>query len=176
MNECNINLRVNMADNGISIKDLAAELGTAPTYMSRIMGNPLSAIWEGRIGLAIDRIIEKKEKPSNGEYVYIPRDVLDNPVVWKDSDHACVWLYLLLSATPKEIPADFGGSQITLKPGQVITGRKAIAAHTGVNEYKVRRILSNLQQAKRIEQQINNKGTIVTVMEYQCYLRRGAEK
>lgn len=62
MSMCNLDLRVKMADNDILIKDLAAELGTTPTYMSRIMGNPLSAIWAVRIRLAISRMIERKKE------------------------------------------------------------------------------------------------------------------
>lgn len=99
-------------------------------------------------------------------WVKTPRDVLDNPVVCKDSDHAFVWMYLYLSATYKEIPANFGGSQITLKPGQVITGRKAIAAHTGVNEYKVRRIIIAFENAHLIARQKSNKGSLITLLNW----------
>ena len=62
MSMCNLDLRVKMADNNILIKDLAAELGTTPTYMSRILRNPLSAIWAVRIRLAISRMIERKKE------------------------------------------------------------------------------------------------------------------
>lgn len=99
-------------------------------------------------------------------WVKTPRDVLDNPVVWKDSEHVAVWLYLYLSATHKEIPAIFGGSCITLKPGQVITGRKAIAAHTGVNEYKVRRIIIALENAQVIAHQKSNRGSLITLLNW----------
>lgn len=99
-------------------------------------------------------------------WVKTPRDVLDNPVVWKDPEHVAVWLYLYLSATHKEIPAIFGGSCIKLKPGQVITGRKAIAAHTGVNEHKVRRIIIAFENAQLIAQQKSNRGSLITLLNW----------
>ena len=53
--------------------------------------------------------------------------MLDNPIICKDSDYVSVWIYLLLSATHKEYDVTFEGKRITLRKGQLITGRKSIA-------------------------------------------------
>ena len=63
-------------------------------------------------------------------WVKIHRKMLDNPVVFKDPDHLAVWMYLLLKATHQDYQTMFGGKKITLKPGQLITGRKVISEKT----------------------------------------------
>ena len=69
--------------------------------------------------------------PDTG-YVRLYRKLLDNPVVCKDADHIAVWVYLLLNATWKSLEMMFEGSTITLNPGQLITGRKAISSKIAV--------------------------------------------
>ena len=60
-------------------------------------------------------------------WIKMHRKILDNPIICKDSDYLSVWIYLLLNATHKEIPAIFKGQKITLQKGQLITGRKSIS-------------------------------------------------
>ena len=46
-------------------------------------------------------------------WIKIHRKILDNPIICKDSDYLSVWIYLLLNATHKEIPAVFKKEKIT---------------------------------------------------------------
>ena len=102
-------------------------------------------------------------------WIKLHRKVLDNPVVMKDADHLAVWVYLLLNATHKDIPALFGGKKITLKPGQLITGRKSIAKHLHVNESKVRRVLDDFESDQQIDRQRGNKSSVITVLCWDKY-------
>ena len=88
---------------------------------------------------------------SNG-WIKLHRKTLDNPIVCKDPDHLAVWNYLLLKASHKEVDMIFKGKRITLKPGQLITGRKALGNKIKVNESKVRRILKLFENEQQIEQ------------------------
>jgi hypothetical protein len=97
------------------------------------------------------------------------RQLLDNPVVCKDADHFAVWHYILLSATHKPIPVMFGGEKIILQPGQLITGRKAIAEKFSIDESKVTRILKSFENEQQIEQQTSNKNRIITVLSWSKY-------
>ena len=63
---------------------------------------------------------------TNG-FVKLHRKMLDNPVVCKDADHLAIWIWLLLNAVWDEYDVTFGGERLTLKPGQLTTGRKRIA-------------------------------------------------
>lgn len=102
-------------------------------------------------------------------YIWLHRKMLDNPVVMKDSDHVAVWIYLLLNASHKGYPVIFNGKKITLKAGQLITGRKKIAEVTGVDESKVRRILKNFKNDQQIDQQSCTQNSLITVLNWNNY-------
>jgi DNA-binding transcriptional regulator YhcF (GntR family) len=95
--------------------------------------------------------------------------MLDNPVVWKDSDHLAVWIYLLLNATHKDMDVLFKNKRITLKPGQLITSRKSIAKKLNISESKVHRVLKMLEIEQQIEQQTSNKNRLITIVGWNEY-------
>lgn len=105
---------------------------------------------------------------SNG-WIKIHRKIWDNPIVTKDAEHFVVWIYLLTHATHKPRWALFGKDKIRLKPGQLITGRQIISKTTGVNENKVYRILKTLKIEQQIEQQVNSKGSLITIVNWNEY-------
>lgn len=102
-------------------------------------------------------------------WIKLHRKTLENPVVMKDADHLAVWLYLLLNASHKEIPAIFRGKKITLKAGQLITGRYKISQVTGVQSDKVYRILKLLKSEQQITQQASNKNSLITILNWDMY-------
>ena len=59
---------------------------------------------------------------------------------YKRSDYVHLWLHLLMSANHKENEFMFSGRVVMLKPGQFLTGRKALSQQTGINESKIERI------------------------------------
>lgn len=97
------------------------------------------------------------------------RKILDNPIVCKDADYFAVWNYLLLSATHKEIPALFKGEKITLKPGQLITGRLAISKQFKISESKTKRILIDFESDQQIDRQRSNKNSLITILNWEKY-------
>lgn len=102
-------------------------------------------------------------------WIKLHRKLLENPVVCKDGDYLAVWIHLLLNATSKEMDVEFGGSTITLKPGQLITGRKAIGEKYNINEHKVDRILKRLKVEQQIEQQSSSRGRLITILAWSEY-------
>lgn len=102
-------------------------------------------------------------------YIKLHRKILDNPIVCKDAEHFIVWCYLLLNATHKEVPALFGGKKISLKPGQLITGRKAISQKTGVEESKIKRILKLFENDQQIDRQTTNQNTLISILRWDDY-------
>lgn len=102
-------------------------------------------------------------------WICLHRKMLDNPVVTKDAEHLAIWIYLLLNATHEDYPAMFKGEKIILKPGQLITGRKAIAERLGVNEYKVLRVINLFKSEHQIEQQTSNKNSLITIVNWEKY-------
>ena len=108
----------------------------------------------------------------NNGWIKLHRKMLDNPIIMKDADHLAVWMYLLLNATHAEYPALFKGEKIMLQPGQLITGRKSIAAKLSINESKIRRVLDCFESDQQIDRQISNKNTLISLKnwdKYQCF-------
>jgi uncharacterized phage protein (TIGR02220 family) len=107
-------------------------------------------------------------------YIKLYRKLLDNPIVCKDSDYLAVWIYILLNATHKEVPALFSGKKIILKPGQLITGRKSISEKLNISESKVTRIINSFIFERQIEQQTCNKNRLITILNWNDY--QGSER
>ena len=102
-------------------------------------------------------------------WVSVHRKMLDNPVVFKDADHVAVWMYLLLNATHKECQVLFKGEKITLLPGQLITGRKAISDKLKISDSKVHRILKLFEIEQQIEQQTSKKNRLISIKNWDKY-------
>ena len=102
-------------------------------------------------------------------WIKIHRKILNNPIICKDSDYLSVWIYLLLNATHKEIPAVFKKEKITLKKGQLITGRKSISEQLKISESKIYRIINEFKSEHQIEQQTSNKNSLITIVNWDKY-------
>jgi Zn-finger nucleic acid-binding protein len=102
-------------------------------------------------------------------WIKLHRKTLDNPVVCKDSDYFIVWCYLLLNATHKEINVLFKGIKITLRPGQLLTGRKSISSKLNISESKIQRILKSFEIEHQIEQQTSNQNRLISILSWNDY-------
>jgi len=96
------------------------------------------------------------------------RALLDNPIS-KKSEHAWLWITLLLKANHEKSEFIWNDEKIELKAGQFITGRKQLSSETGISESKVYRILKYLESEQQIEQQTNNKYTTITILNWEKY-------
>ena len=99
-------------------------------------------------------------------YIVVHRQILQNPVVCKDSYHFALWMFLLLNASFKEISVFFGSGRINLKPGQLVTGRKYLAEKLKTSESKVDRILKLFETEQMIEQNTTSRGRLITVVNW----------
>ena len=99
-------------------------------------------------------------------WVKVYREILENATACKSAEHFTVLMYLQLKATHKEINTTFAGKAITLKAGQIITGRRQIAERFNMNESKVQRILKDLEHDNLIQQITSNKNRLITVNAY----------
>ena len=102
-------------------------------------------------------------------WLKLHRRVLDNPICCKDGDHLAVWIYLLCEATHRPRDKLFDGKRITLQPGQLITGRKVIAAALSISESKVKRILQAFESDQQIDRQRGAKGSLISVLSWDNY-------
>lgn len=94
---------------------------------------------------------------------------------FSDPDWLSVWIYLLLNATHKPCQVVFDGRPITLKPGQLVSGRNTISKTTGVHPSKVYRVLKTLKAEQQIEQQGGTKNSLFTVVNWELYQKSGQQ-
>ncbi|MBU1108138.1 MAG: hypothetical protein KKB51_15810 [Candidatus Riflebacteria bacterium] len=99
-------------------------------------------------------------------YIKLYRHTLENPIACKDSDHAAIWQFLLLSATHKERSVSFKGARIILMPGQLITSCASISKQYGINNNKVRRVLILFESELMIKQESRNEGRLITICNW----------
>ena len=108
-------------------------------------------------------------------WIKLHRVILDHPTACKDADYFSVWIYLLLEATHKEIETYFKGDKKTLKPGQLLTGRKSISSRFNISESKTQRILKAFENEQLIEQETSNQNRLITIVNWDRYQSTGTE-
>ena len=101
-------------------------------------------------------------------WVKVHRKIWDNPYMSKPA-YLSVWMYLITHAQHTEKDTIFNGKRITLKPGQLVTGRLAIEKATGVNNNTVRYILGKFTVEQQIQQQTCSGSTLITIKNWRQY-------
>lgn len=102
-------------------------------------------------------------------FVKLHRKLLDNPVVCKDADHLAIWIWLLLNAVWDSCDVTFNGERITLKPGELTTGRKKIADDLNISESKVQRVLKTFESEHQIEQRTDRRCRLISICSWNKY-------
>jgi len=105
----------------------------------------------------------------NNGWIKLHRQTLDNPVVMKSPDHLAVWMWLLLNATHSDYDIDYEGKRITLKAGQLTTGRKYISKELKINESKIQRILKTFEIEQQIKQQTSPRCRLISIVKWSDY-------
>lgn len=108
--------------------------------------------------------------PDKG-WICLHRKMLANPLVQK-SQYWHLWTVILLMATHKATKFNWNGQRISLKPGQLLVGRKKLNEITGIPESTIEYILRYLESEHQIGQQKTNKYRIITVENWEKYQSR----
>ena len=105
-----------------------------------------------------------------GGWVWLPRSIQLQPW-WRDRNTAWLFLWLLLNASHREVVL----AGVVWKRGEVVTGRKELAAKTGLSEQNIRSCLANLQNNQQITIQSTNRFSRITLCNYDdfCGGQRG---
>ena len=101
-------------------------------------------------------------------WIKLYRCILDD-AVYQKSAYFHLWVTLLLKAAHKEHEFIFNNEIHTLKPGQLITGRKKLSKLTGIPEMTIEHVLKLFVNSGRIQQQKNNKFRIITITNWEDY-------
>lgn len=101
-------------------------------------------------------------------WVSLHRKLLDNPI-FKNHKLLQTFLYCLLRATHDDIEQLVGDDIVSIKTGQLVTGRKAISRATGLTEQNVRTALSKLEKLQILTINPTSKYSIITVLAWDVH-------
>ena len=89
--------------------------------------------------------------------------VFQNPNLWQ------AWTYCLMRANHKTTKILFNGEEVTLKPGQFITGRYAGAKDYNMKPSTFTYQLKKLEKLKMLNIYSNNKNSHITLVNWGVY-------
>lgn len=107
---------------------------------------------------------------NNNGYISLHRKILDN-AVFSNPGIFRLFVYLLLRANYQDNEFSWNGKTITLKRGQLITGRHEIAKNLNENPSTVRNWLQSLRNLKILDSKTTNRYSIITIIKYSEYQR-----
>jgi hypothetical protein len=106
-------------------------------------------------------------------YIKLYRSILDGDIPRRGPFTFWIFCRILMMANWKEGSAYFGGEQIRLKPGQLITGLEELRGPDPDDDdphlNRTRGALKYLVLTSRIEQAVNNRGRLITVINWKSY-------
>lgn len=80
------------------------------------------------------------------------------------ADPATGWLFVNLLLMANWTDSEWRG--MTIKRGQLVTGRKALAAQTGLSERQIRTALDHLKSTNELTIESTNKFSLITIVNY----------
>ena len=104
----------------------------------------------------------------NGGYIKLYRRLQENGY-YRDSHYVHLWVHLLFKANHKPQKILWNKKEMTIGRGQFITGRKQLSDETGINQYKIDRVLKFFENAHQITQQMFPKFRLVSIENYDHY-------
>ena len=94
---------------------------------------------------------------------------LKEKAYYKDSEFVHLWLHLLLCANHCNGEYLNGYEIVKLQKGQFVTGRKKLSLETGISESKIERILKVFESEQQIEQQMNSRNRLISIVSWDKY-------
>lgn len=108
--------------------------------------------------------LEEVDYIGPGGWVKVHRKLLSWQ--WISSpNHVAVFLNILLHANYKESK----WRSETIRPGQLLTGRKQLMDWTGLSEKQIRKCLEDLEKSKEIGRRRTNQFSIITILKWDEY-------
>ena len=101
-------------------------------------------------------------------WICVHRQLLDNPI-FKSDKLFRVFMYCLLKASHTDHDQLVGDSIVKVKPGQLVTGRKAISSATNLTEQNVRTALVKLETLSILTIKATNKYSIISIANWDKY-------
>lgn len=100
-------------------------------------------------------------------------EILNDPIIMKDTDHFAVYMYLVLLAKDTPMTSLFMNQPIILAPGQVICPVKSISEGVSLHSSKVIRIMDFFIKMGKIGKRTSNLTSLFTIVDWKNYIKIG---
>lgn len=104
----------------------------------------------------------------NTSYIKLFRKLLNSPI-FENEKALKIWIWCLLKATYKERIQLVGQTEVKLKKGQFVFGRKKAAEELQMTESTIYKYIKLLEKLQMINVNSNNKFSVVTVEKWEDY-------
>ena len=101
-------------------------------------------------------------------YIKLYRSLLDADIM-RSPELCTLFLFLLLRAASRERVAVLGTETVQVLPGQVLVGRRKLAADLALSERKIRTCLATLERMEVVTLHSTARYTVVTFVNWQRY-------
>ena len=98
-------------------------------------------------------------------WIKLHRSILNKGWI-KKSEYVQLWVVLLLMASHDDREYFWNGKTVTLKSGQLITGRKALSEKTGISQTTIERILLTFENEHQIGQQKTSTSRLISILNW----------
>jgi len=98
-------------------------------------------------------------------WIKLHRSILNKGWI-KKPEYVQLWVVLLLMASHNDREYFWNGKTITLKSGQIITGRKALSEKTGISQSTLERILMTFENEQQIGQQKTSTSRLISILNW----------
>ena len=101
-------------------------------------------------------------------WVCVHRQIIDNPI-FKNDKLFRVFMYCLLKASHTDCEQLVGDAIVSVKQGQLVSGRKSIARATNLTEMNIRTALNKLEKLNILTIKPTNKYSIISILNWDRY-------
>ncbi|HCR0680641.1 TPA: DNA replication protein [Klebsiella aerogenes] len=109
--------------------------------------------------------VQPQEATSMG-YVSIHRQFMDSRL-YKDSQAVHLWLHLILKANHTEVTVNTDVGPVTVRRGQMLTGRPTLVSETFIPDNKVRSLLRTFESKGMLNiTSMGKKFSLLTIVKY----------
>ena len=88
-------------------------------------------------------------------------------IINKDHFRFALWQHLNLMASHQFREVEFDGKIYTLKPGELITGRKSLSKISKIDESRIQRILKRFEKSGLIYQKTTNRNRLIGIISWE---------
>lgn len=101
-------------------------------------------------------------------WICVHRQLVDNPI-FKNDKLFRVFMYCILKASHTDHEQLVGDSVVSVKRGQLVTGRKALSSATGLSEQNIRTAVLKLEKMGILTSNPTNKFSIISIVNWDKY-------